>query len=74
MRKCDPKGPLMIYISKMIPTNEKGRFYAFGRVFSGTVSSGQKIRIMGSNYQVGEKGDYFEKSITRTVIMMGKNA
>jgi elongation factor 2 len=74
MRNCDPKGPLMIYISKMIPTNEKGRFYAFGRVFSGTVSSGQKIRIMGSNYQVGEKGDYFEKSITRTVIMMGKNA
>jgi elongation factor 2 len=40
MRKCDPKGPLMLYISKMVPTTDKGRFFAFGRVFSGTVSSG----------------------------------
>lgn len=38
--ECDPKGPLMIYISKMVPTSDKGRFYAFGRVFSGTVSAG----------------------------------
>ena len=30
----------MIFISKMVPTNDKGRFYAFGRVFSGTVATG----------------------------------
>ena len=46
---CDPKGALMIFISKMIPTNDKGRFYAFGRVFGGTVATGQKVRIMGPN-------------------------
>lgn len=28
----------MMYISKMVPTSDKGRFYAFGRVFSGRVS------------------------------------
>jgi elongation factor 2 len=55
MRNCDPKGPLMIYISKMVPAADKGRFYAFGRVFSGTVASGQKVRIMGANYKVGKK-------------------
>jgi len=38
IKNCDPKGPLSIFISKMIP--DAGRFYAFGRVFSGTVSSG----------------------------------
>jgi len=27
----------MMYISKMVPTSDKGRFYAFGRVFSGKV-------------------------------------
>jgi len=26
MRDCDPNGPLMIFISKQIPTNDKGRF------------------------------------------------
>lgn len=67
---CDKNGPLMIFISKMIPTNDKGRFYAFGRVFSGTVASGQKVRIMGPNYKKGSKTDLNIKNIQRTVIMM----
>ena len=25
----------------------KGRFFAFGRVFSGTIAAGMKVRIMG---------------------------
>lgn len=40
MRDCDKNGPLMMYISKMVPASDKGRFLAFGRVFSGTVSNG----------------------------------
>jgi len=67
---CDKEGPLMIFISKMIPTNDKGRFYAFGRVFSGTVATGQKVRIMGPNYKPGSKQDLNIKNIQRTVIMM----
>ena len=74
MRNCDPKGPLMIYISKMVPSPDKGRFYAFGRGFSGTVTSGQKVRIMGANYKPGKKEDLYEKNITRTVLMMGRTA
>lgn len=37
IKNCDPNGPLMMYVSKMVPTSDKGRFYAFGRVFSGKV-------------------------------------
>jgi len=33
VKACDPEGPLMMYVSKMVPTTDKGRFYAFGRVF-----------------------------------------
>jgi elongation factor 2 len=73
IRECDPKGPLMVYISKMVSSSDKGRFFAFGRVFSGTVGSGQKVRIMGPNYIPGKKEDLNIKSIQRTVIMMGKN-
>ena len=36
IRDCDPNSPLVCYISKMVPTSDKGRFYTFGRVFSGT--------------------------------------
>jgi len=72
VKACDPKGPLMMYISKMVPTTDKGRFYAFGRVFSGIVSTGQKARIMGPNYTPGKKEDLYVKSIQRTVLMMGR--
>lgn len=71
IRDCDPKGPLMLYVSKMVPTSDKGRFYAFGRVFSGTVRSGLKVRIQGPNYVPGKKEDLFIKTIQRTVLMMG---
>ncbi|EAL63489.1 elongation factor 2 [Dictyostelium discoideum AX4] len=69
---CDPNGPLMMYVSKMIPTSDKGRFYAFGRVFSGTIRTGQKVRIMGPDYVPGKKDDLYLKSIQRTVLMMGR--
>ncbi|KAG8131282.1 hypothetical protein E2320_017827, partial [Naja naja] len=72
VKNCDPKGPLMMYISKMVPTSDKGRFYAFGRVFSGMVSTGQKVRIMGPNYTPGKKEDLYLKPIQRTILMMGR--
>ena len=67
---CDKDGELCIFISKMVPTNDKGRFYAFGRVFAGTVSTGQKVRIQGPNYVPGSKNDLNVKNIQRVVIMM----
>jgi len=72
MAACDPTGPLMMYISKMVPTSDKGRFYAFGRVFSGKIATGQKVRIMGPNFVPGKKEDLYEKSIQRTILMMGR--
>jgi len=71
-KTCDPKGELVMYISKMVPTSDKGRFYAFGRVFSGTVATGQKVRIMGPNFKPGKKEDLYEKNIQRTILMMGR--
>ncbi|BFZ60497.1 translation elongation factor 2 [Saitoella coloradoensis] len=71
IRDCDPKGPLMLYVSKMVPTSDKGRFFAFGRVFAGTIKSGLKVRIQGPNYVPGSKSDLFVKSVQRVVLMMG---
>jgi len=72
MKNCDSKGHLMLYISKMVPTSDKGRFYAFGRVFAGRVATGMKARIMGPNYQPGKKEDLYLKTIQRTILMMGR--
>lgn len=72
IRNCDRNGPLMMYVSKMVPTSEKGRFYAFGRVFSGIIATGQTVRIMGPDFSHGKKTDLYVKKIQRTVLMMGR--
>merc|ERR1712050_208605 len=72
IRACDPAGPLMMYVSKMVPTSDKGRFYAFGRVFSGTIATGKKVRIQGPHYKPGAKEDLNVEAIQRTVLMMGR--
>jgi elongation factor 2 len=73
IKTCDTSenAPLMMYVSKMIPSGDN-RFTAFGRVFSGKVATGQKVRILGPNYEPGKKTDLFVKSIQRVVIMMGR--
>jgi elongation factor 2 len=76
IRACDPKGPLMMYVSKMVPADSSNsRFYAFGRVFSGTIKTGMKARLMTPDYLPGAKGKnsgLYIKSIQRCVIMMGR--
>jgi len=72
IENCDPNAPLMMYVSKMVPTSDKGRFYAFGRVFSGTIGSGYKARIMGPNFIPGKNEDLNIKTTQRTVLMMGR--
>mmetsp|Transcript_45157 Transcript_45157/g.74866 ORF Transcript_45157/g.74866 Transcript_45157/m.74866 type:complete len:852 (-) Transcript_45157:249-2804(-) len=72
IRTCDASGPMGMYVSKMVPTAEKGRFIAFGRVFSGTIKTGQEIRILGPDYEVGKKKDLFLKKVQRTLLMMGR--
>merc|ERR1712002_807515 len=72
IKNCDPNGPLMMYVSKMVPSSDKGRFYAFGRVYSGKVATGMKARIMGPNFIPGKKEDLYNKNIQRTILMMGR--
>ena len=61
-----------IIIKNFQPLFFTGRFYAFGRVFSGKIATGQKVRIMGPNFVPGKKEDLYEKSIQRTILMMGR--
>lgn len=41
-----------------------------GRVFSGKVSNGTKVKIMGPNFVPGEKKDLYVKSVQRTVLCL----
>jgi elongation factor 2 len=45
MLNCDPKGPLVICVSKMVADPHAG-LVATGRVFSGTATSGDEVYLM----------------------------
>eukprot|EP00466_Bigelowiella_natans_P020692 jgi/Bigna1/41332/e_gw1.51.5.1 len=77
MRACDPEGPLMVYISKMLSaggsssSSSSSRFLAFGRVFSGTMKSGEQVRILGDDYYPGAKHGLFVKPVSSINHVMG---
>lgn len=72
IKQCDVSKdtPLSMYICKLIPTESKIRFIAFGRVFCGCVYSGQEIRILGAEYQPGQKQDLKIKKVQQVVMLM----
>lgn len=70
IKRCDPDGPMVFFVSKMIPTRDEKRMLCFGRVFSGTMRAGSKVRILGPGFDpsksVQAAGDlYTGKAIQR---------
>lgn len=50
MQQCDRDGPLMVNIVKLYSTPEAKSFFAFGRVMSGTVEPGKRVKVLGEAY------------------------
>jgi elongation factor 2 len=73
IKNCDPNGPLCMYVSKLFPSPDLSRFYAFGRVFSGTVKVGD-VNVQGPAYIIGGKDDFFKTKVQKVAIMMAAKA
>ncbi len=57
MEACDPNGPLMIQIVKLYNEKDVNTFDAFGRILSGTIKVGQKVRVLGEGYSPDDDED-----------------
>lgn len=64
MRVCNPKGPLILYICKLLPKNDCSAFDAFARVMSGSVKSGDKVRVLGESYTPDDDEDSTIATVT----------
>lgn len=62
-RNCETEGALMRHASKILKTSVKGRFSAFGQVFSGTIATGEKVSVQGPYYKPGTEEDMHMKNI-----------
>ena len=50
LSNCDSKGPLAVNVVKLFNNEQMATFYAFGRIFSGTLKVGEEVRVLGENY------------------------
>lgn len=57
MLTCNPDGPLVIHTTKNYSTSDATTFHIYGRVFSGTLSSNQQVKILGENYTLQDEED-----------------
>lgn len=64
MKSCNPKGPLVIHICKLFPKADTSRFDAFGRIYSGTVKPGDRVRILGEAYTPEDEEDASLATVT----------
>ncbi|KAI9324575.1 hypothetical protein BDR26DRAFT_844994 [Obelidium mucronatum] len=63
MRTCDPKGPLMIHVTKCYNSVDMSGFEVFGRVMSGTVKDGASVRVLGERYSPEDEEDMVVKDV-----------
>lgn len=57
MLECNQHGNLVVHSAKMYPSDDCNIFFVFGRVMSGTLFSGQNVKILGESYSLIDEED-----------------
>ena len=57
MRECDGKAPVMVNITKLYQTADAQSFRAFGRVMSGTLTRGSRVKVLGEGFSPEDEED-----------------
>lgn len=61
---CNQEGPVVVNITKLFSSSDATEFYSFGRVFSGTLRTGQQVRILGEGYSLDDEEDMVHATIS----------
>lgn len=57
MTACRPQGPLVVSVLKLFPNAACDAFDALGRVMSGTIRAGERVRVLGEGYSPEDEED-----------------
>ena len=69
MISCDPKGPLMMLIARIIPSNKNERFFIFGRIFSGKIQYRENVRLLEKDYIPGKSNKFHITKISSVMFI-----
>ena len=65
-------GILMVQICKLFPTEDCSSFDAFGRVMSGTLTVGDRVKVLGESYTAEDEEDMSVQTVTRLCIYQSR--
>lgn len=68
----DPNGPLVIHIVKNYHDDNCKSFSLFGRIYSGTITVGQEIRILGNTFSLNDDEDMVVRTVASLAIPKGR--
>jgi U5 small nuclear ribonucleoprotein component len=63
MRACDPEGPVMVQVTKLLSTTDAQSFRALGRVMSGTLRKGMDVKVLGEGYSPEDEEDMMKSTV-----------
>lgn len=63
VKNCDGSGPLVIFITKNYYNSGDAGFNLFGRIFSGTIRKGQKVKLLGPAYTLDDDEDMVVRDV-----------
>ncbi len=72
IQACNSDGPLMIHVMKLYSGADGSSFKALGRIYSGTVNNGQKVKVLGELYSDLDDEDMKYAEITGLSISVGR--
>ena len=59
-------------ITKLFTSESEGGFYAFGRIYSGTLRVCENVKVMGEGFTLEEEEDLVVKKINKLWICEGR--
>ncbi len=72
MKACNPRGPLVIHIAKLFPKTDVSAFDALGRILSGTVKPGDRVRVLGEAYTPEDEEDSAVAEVTKVWVYQAR--
>lgn len=72
MLGCDSGGKLMIHCVKVYASADGQSFSTLGRIYSGTVRPGQKVRVLGEGYSPEDDEDMAGATVAAVSIPRGR--
>ena len=63
-------GPLVVEVLKQYYDEPKGKFDCFGKILSGTVKKGQRVRVLGAGFTPFEQKDAHMATVEELSLVM----